>query len=355
MADLALPLTEEVAVPAPTQGGDTFPELVWAHWRWERDVHGRDGAVDPKVEAEYRAALAGFERRHGEIYEAYWSTRKASAVAVTVKRSSRPWCWLGRDPHLRFHHATDWVTKESPPIAGGIQECESLAIRVSEVLRGTSQRVAMQQILSVASHLLGFLDGTKDQAGAQAVAMAQKGELHEIEGYYERAGSNAGRIVYFWGMMTGILALVLLAPALLAPVFFDDISVREMRSLFVCYIAGALGALVSVLSRMNKGAAFSIDFEVGRPALRRLGSFRPVLGAVFGVLTYFVLAAGIVPLSFESGDLNADTKRFFYYGALAFVAGFSERWTKILLGTVERQIPGGGGEDDSNKRRQSMA
>lgn len=355
MADVALPLAEEVVVPAPTMAGDTFPELVWAHWTWERDVHGRR-AADPEVEAEYRAALAAFEREHGEIIEAYWSTRRASAVAVTIKRAPRPLCWLGKDAHMRFHRATDWVTKESPPIATAIQRCESLAIRVSEVLRGTSQQVAMQRIMSVASHLLGFLDGTKEPERARAVADSQREELREIERYYERAGSNAGRIVYFWGMMTGILALVVVAPALLALLFFDDITVRTLRPLFACYIAGALGALVSVMSRMNKGAgAFSIDFEVGRPTLRRLGSFRPVLGAVFGVVTYFVLEAGIIPLAFDGDKSEAEREQFFYYASLAFVAGFSERWTKILLGVVERQVPGGGEPASSGDRRKTMA
>ena len=352
MTDVAVPLAEEVAAPAPTEAGDTFPELVWAHWRWEREEHGR-GDADPEVEAKYRATLAAFERRHGEILEAYWSTRRASAVAVTVKRAPRPFCWLGRDPFIRFHRATDWVTKESPPIAAALQECETMAICVSEVLRGTSQRVAMQRILSVASHLLGFLDGTKEPEKAQAVALVQKGELKDIDRYYHRAGENAGRIVYFWGMMSGVLAVIVLTAAVIAPALSEDVKFSDLRSLITCYIAGALGALVSVMSRMNKGTSFAIDFEVGRPALRRLGSFRPVLGAVFGVVTYFVLEAGLIPLDFTS-----DREQFFYYGALAFVAGFSERWTKILLGVVERQIPGGGAAPEGSAngdRRKTMA
>jgi hypothetical protein len=139
-------------------------------------------------------------------------------------------------------------------------------------------------------------------------------------------------------MMTGVLAVLVLTAAVIAPALSDDIKFKDLRTLITCYIAGAVGALVSVMSRMSKGSSFAIDFEVGRPALRRLGSFRPVLGAVFGVVTYFVLEAGIIPLK-----LDSDREQFFYYGALAFVAGFSERWTKVLLGVVERQIPGGGG------------
>ena len=70
MTDVAVPLREqEVARPAPSQAGDTFPELVWAHWKWERQLHRRD-AVDPEIEARYRRTLAAFEAKHGEILDA---------------------------------------------------------------------------------------------------------------------------------------------------------------------------------------------------------------------------------------------------------------------------------------------
>ena len=346
MSDVAVTLEQDEVAATPSAIGDTFPELVWAHWKWERALHRHD-SVPPGVEKRYRETLKAFEDKHGEILDSYWSTRKASAVAVTIKRSPRPLCWLGKDPELRFHQATDWVTKESPPIADAIQRCDAVAIRVSEILRGTSERVAMQWIQSIASRLLGYLD-ERDAPDdrARAVAEAQRRELTQVERYYERAGNNAARLVYFWGMMTGVLVLVLLAPAMLALLFFDNIDEVELRPLFACYAAGALGALVSVMSRMTKGSAFRLDFDVGRPALRRLGSFRPFLGAVFGVVTYFVLEAGIIPL-----QLPNEREKFFYYGALAFVAGFSERWTRVLLGAVGRQIPGDSGDED---RRQTV-
>ena len=355
MTDVAVPhsLAEEAPLPA-ADVKISFPELVWAHFRWEQELHaGR--SVHPLTEARYRRALASFERKHGEILEAYWSTSCASAVAVTVKRAPRPFCWLGKDPQLRFFRATEWVTKEAPPIAEALQRCETLAIRVSEVLRGTGERVAMQWIFSVASHLLGFMDraeGRPETGEARAVAREQVGELSRVDAYYDRAGSNAGRLVYFAGMMVGVLALVVLAP-IVASIFllFDlyDGHTREIQTFFACYAAGAVGALVSVMSRMNSGEdKFAIDYEVGRNAIRRLGSFRPFLGAVFGVALYFTLSSGILQTQVPPDDAQA----FFYYGTLGFVAGFSERWTKVILGAAERTVPAGAdGKEEEEARR----
>jgi hypothetical protein len=346
MTDVAVPLAEEAPLPA-AEVEISFPELVWAHFRWEQELHaGR--TPHPLTEARYRAALASFERRHGELLGAYWSTTRASAVAVTVKRAPKPLCWLGKDPQLHFHRATDWVTKESPQIADVMHRCETLAIRVSEVLRGTGEFVAMQWLLAIASHLLGFIDradGVPSTAEARQLAREQLQELAKVEEYYDRAGGNAGRLVYFWGMMTGVVTLTVLAP-IVAAVFllFDlyDSHTHELQTFFACYAAGALGALVSVMSRMNAGSdKFSLDYEVGRNSLRRLGSFRPFLGAVFGVALYFTLSSGILQTEIPPDR----SKAFFYYGTLAFVAGFSERWTKVILGGAERTIPVGGGDD----------
>jgi hypothetical protein len=352
MTDVAVPLAEEAPRPV-AEVGASFPELVWAHFQWQQALHaGR--ALHPTLEARYRAALASFEHKHGKILDAYWSTTCASAVAVTVKRGPRPLCWLGRHPQLRFHRATDWVTKEAPVVADVLQRCETLAIRVSEVLRGTGERVAMQWILAVASHLLGLMDradGRPESGEARSVAQAQIAELAKIEGYYDRAGSNAGRLVYFWGMLIGVVALAVLAPVV-AAVFlllglYDDYE-GELQRFFACYAAGAIGAIVSVLSRMNAGEdKFSIDYEVGRNSIRRIGGCRPFLGAVFGVVLYFALSSGILQTEIPSDGSEA----FFYFGTLAFVAGFSERWTKVILGGAERMIPGAEGDDEEPPRR----
>ena len=81
---------------------------------------------------------------------------------------------------------------------------------------------------------------------------------------------------------------------------------------------------------------FDVDFEVGRPLLRRLGLYKPLVGSVFGVALYFLLASGLLLTKEPSSSSNA----IYFYGAIAFLAGFSERFTGVVFGDVERLISG---------------
>jgi hypothetical protein len=135
---------------------------------------------------------------------------------------------------------------------------------------------------------------------------------------------------------TGLAALGagVLTPIPLLLGFLDASDVQELIIPFVCYAAGAMGALVSALSRMGSGPGkFEIDFEVGRPLLRRLGVYRPFVGAVFGVAVYFLLASGLLVTQPPSED-----QAVFFYGIVAFFAGFSERFTNVIFGQAQRMI-----------------
>ena len=170
---------------------------------------------------------------------------------------------------------------------------------------------------------------------AELVARGRS-EIIEIEKYYDRAASNAARFVYFWGMLVGALvagAVGLLIASIAGGVF----GVLELNSLttrffFACYTAGALGAIVSVLTRMRSDR-FSLDYEVGRMPAFWLGTFRPFLGSVFGLVIYFALQSELLQL--QKPD---EGKAFFFFTLFAFVAGFSERLTHVILGDAERTV-----------------
>ena len=107
---------------------------------------------------------------------------------------------------------------------------------------------------------------------------------------------------------------------------------------------GAIGAFVSVLQRITSDKSkFTVHYDLGKRTLYMLGSYRPVLGAVFGVFTYFVLASGILQTTKPD-----DSKALYYYGSLAFVAGFSERFTQVLAKSVEGLVPAQGTTDESD-------
>jgi hypothetical protein len=316
----------------------SFPELVWAHFLWQQEVHER-GIVHGEAEREFRAALRGFERSHGKIQNAYWCTREGSGVALTAQR---PYGVLGTTlrltPIVKFHAATHWVTRDMPEVAGLLHRCEAMSVKFTELLRHGTQQIAMEWLLAISGHLLGFADQSTPSTEAQTKAMVEstKQELAQLEAYYQRAGDETGRIVYFWGMMIGIAALGVVALAgagLLYRIDALDWHAATTQNLFASYAMGSLGAVVSVLSRMTSGrqGQFYVDFEVGRPPIRRLACFRPFLGAVFALVLYFALLANLVQLGAENGQQEP----LEYYAVLSFFAGFSERWVRGVLAPVQ--------------------
>ena len=186
---------------------------------------------------------------------------------------------------------------------------------------------------AVAAHMAAHLTGEPTEA--ELVARGRS-EIIEIEKYYDRAALNAARFVYFWGMLVGALVagVIGLVIALLAGTAFGAIDLDSLttRFFFACYTAGALGAIVSVLTRMRNDR-FTLDYEVGRMPAFWLGTFRPFIGAVFGLFIYFALQSELLQLQEPE-----EAKAFFFFTLLAFVAGFSERLTHVILGSAERTV-----------------
>jgi hypothetical protein len=85
---------------------------------------------------------------------------------------------------------------------------------------------------------------------------------------------------------------------------------------------------------------FAVDFEVGRPLLRRLGLYKPLVGSVFGVALYFLLASGLLMTKPPQG------KVIYFYAITAFLAGFSERFTGVMFGGAERLLAGDQQDDE---------
>ena len=346
-SSLALRARSQARADVAPSDAVSFPELVWAHFQYQRELHDQKVMHGP-ADAEFRSQLDRFVAEQGPIINAYWCTTEASGVALTEKRGSRVLGFLWRQPaNIRFHSATDWATREAPELSHSMHATETLAIRVSEVLSGTAERIAMQWLLSVAGYLLSVVDteGRTNKHEATKAARRARTDLGKIESYYDRAGEKTGRLVYFWGMMIGVAVLAVLAVAgawvysLMGNFHLKD---EQTRMFFVCYGMGAVGAIISVLTRMtSKGGDAFIDYEVGRPSLRRVGSFRPVIGAVFAVVLYFALRSGLVQLSTTTGEAN----QVYFYATLAFVAGFSERKARVILGGATKML---GDSDDEH-------
>jgi hypothetical protein len=320
--------------PRPVEGerrrdsSVSFAELVWAHFERQKELYR--GERDGVWEQEYRRRLAVFKHQQGEVVDAWWCRHEASAVVLTEKclprRMSRLW---RREYRLRLHAATDWRAASVPEISTALHQCETMANKISEILRGSTERVALHWLFSIASGLLASVDTPPERAvdrrEIRKVVATHDQEMHGVNDYYRRAGENSARIVYFGGMVRG--AFLLAIPVGLGAILYDPgfgVASTEAQIL-LCTVMGAIGAIVSVMTRMaSSSSGFSLDFEVGRKPVRRLGSFRPFIGAVFALALFLALRSGLL-------DVPKELDNIYTYATVSFLAGFSERRAKVLL------------------------
>jgi len=354
---------ETTIAPEANGGHVSFSEVVRVHYRWAQHFHhGREAAKASKDELE--DALRQFEADQGKIVGAYWCMSQASAAALTEKDQPEPPHWhhirlpwrKKPEAELRLHRVTDWVTIEHLQIAELLHHCDTLAIKVEAVLHGVPRQVAMRWLMSVEENLLGFVERDRRarprgaagngappttierrqrQSYVDRFVARQRKELIQLEDYYDRAGQKHARQIYVTGMGVGALCLIPLAvgaAGLLAVFGVLDLGSDGVQRFFACFAAGALGAIVSVLSRMaGKRGGFIVDHEIGDAGIRRLGGYRPLIGAVFGVTLYFLARTSLL-------HLEPGLRTFPFFVVVAFLAGFSERWTQVVLGGAEKTV-----------------
>jgi hypothetical protein len=370
----------------PEAGSLLFPDLVWAHYVWQsrarphrfrtvrvvtkgrmrrillwtRRNHppsSQNGAIPTPADArrsaselkqDYEAALASFQDAEGEIVRAYWCSSEASAVVLTEKTRFTwlPWRRVGS---FELHRATDWVTDEAPRIADLLHSGDTLTIRINRVLNAIPRRIAMEWVFSEQSYLLGFVERTGRHPSPEELESAvrrHQDEIDRLERYYDRAASKTARIWYFGGMLcglVGVIALGALIPFALTPFGDIDLASTSMRRFYACFVAGAIGSMVSVMTRMRDEDRISLDYEVGELLIVLLGGFRPLLGAIFGVVAYFAIEGGVIGLTAPTGH-----PAFFYYALFAFLAGFSERFAHVILGKADLAVAKSGSASEAS-------
>jgi hypothetical protein len=323
----------------------TFSDLVLAHYFRQTSLYqaaqigatSEDAELARAADAAYRNRLKIFQREHGQIIRAYWCTYEISGVAITEERIPGPWWRLRRiERRERLHAATDWATRDSPELAHQLHKIDNLSVRADEILRGTAENIAMQLLACAASHVLSYVDRQggppRDPVTIRKIVGRSNEELAEVRHQYQRAGENATRIVYAGGMLRGAILLAVLAGIAglilwAAGAFNQDAATTW--TILATLAAGGIGAAVSVLLRMAKGS-FSQDYELGRKVNRRLAMARPFVGAAFAVMIFLLLKSGLV----DVGALSAKDQTIYFYAAVGFLAGFSERWAQVIIGGV---------------------
>ena len=99
---------------------------------------------------------------------------------------------------------------------------------------------------------------------------------------------------------------------------------------------GALGSTISVIVRAN---TFIQQAQENDNDLFLTGFFRPFVGMSFAIFCVALVEAGIFSGIFDL-KTREDTDRTYFYVAIAFVAGFSERLVRDVVIKTEDTLAG---------------
>jgi hypothetical protein len=329
--------------PAP-EARVTFADLARAHY--EREAAAAQGGETARHAREhYARTRRAFERCAGRLVEEYWCATVASGAALTVQR---PW-FAPMLKKLRFHRASDWATPSQHRIASAIHDVDELAVKVSEVLLGTGQRICMGLLFRSAGNLLSLVDETSRHADDRQTAELLRHEsakVEETKTYYEETARRQAQLVYVLGMALAVVVFGLANAGILwlfswqtdatwgvgGAQVGDEVS---LGLLMVASTAGSLGAVVSVVQRVSSNR-FALDFDVGRGVLLFLGAFRPFLGSISAIAVYLAFVSGLAGVLKVPED---ETAAFYFFAVVSFLAGFSERWAKDVLLGVTKEAP----------------
>ncbi len=313
------PVRHVPAQPRTFARNPSFSELVHAHHAWWQGRQG--GAAERTAETAYDSIHAAFEKAQGEIVRAYWCSDIPSAVALTERKRLNGHV----TSTFRFHRESDWATKNAPDVATELHRCDALAVKAKAVLTGVRQQICLELVVSCASNLLSLVDKRARSGDDESTAEAlnrERAAIAKVESYYCEAANGQAQLIYFGGIATVTLVIAAVATIWLSITWAAPVA---------ALVAGALGAVVSVIQRINSGV-FELEYDVGGPYTFFLGGLRPLLGGVFAMAITFAISGGLVHLPVDP-QAHTDTRRFALL-VLAFLAGFSERWAQDTLTSI---------------------
>ena len=182
---------------------------------------------------------------------------------------------------------------------------------------------------------------TTDPKANEEMLEHERAAIERTEAYYKGAANGQAQIVYFAGM-----ALVVARARRSSP---RSGSRSTWAAPVAALVAGAIGALVSVVQRINSGQ-FDLDYDVGRPYALFLGGLRPLIGGAFAMVITFAFTGGLLHLPVAENETKPDRRLALL--VISFLAGFSERWAQD---TLVAAVPGIGKPQAAARRSCSGA
>jgi hypothetical protein len=292
----------------------------------------------------YGRALRAFVGANGAITTTYrWPSLRAS-LAKTEKPRHRLASKFGAAPLVTLHLITGPLDPEVAELVGPVTV---LARRAELLLRSADRKILIDDLVDLLSLLLGNASTNVGGRLADAQRDHLEGRLSLLEEQYEWAARRSAQLTYFFSMLGGLLPLVFVAAITGLLLWAADVSGFRFSTYISTFVAGGLGAIVSVMTRMSS-AEFNLAPELGRPWLRLLGMIRPFVGGIFGVLSYFALTSDLLAIRLVRGP-----QEFYALCVIAFVFGFSERLAPDMLTATQQRLLGRDGTSSSASESRS--
>lgn len=274
------------------------------------------------------AQLRGtYEAAQGKIVEEYYAVNCQAALLLVAKEPDGGAKEVVYKLRLYYDHADS-----TPEFDDVFRSARRVERKYSVLLGGQSQEILVQGLYTAAAALLGVLDAMagseqKRERVAAAVLSARK-EIRQIEQNARDAALDRALIRYLGGLAVGAVA----ATGAVAAVAFLPAKTEIVAQLIICVVAGAIGAIVSVMTRTANREKVRVSLDQGWLVIILSGCFRLIIGAVFGAAMLVLVRAGLLPLAVPgSGE-----QMTLFFAGLAFLAGFSERRAQD---TIVRTLP----------------
>lgn len=219
------------------------------------------------------------------------------------------------------------------------------------LLRKETLAAYNQLAYSAATKILSVMEYQKDSGAnvthaelSDRIKVAES-TVRDAEEFATRTSQTIARSVYSKGLLAGIGLLAVMSLTLNSLVStLDWLSPVDAHFVFYSILTGGVGAAVSFLARAG---SMKFDYEVGRGQLSFFGLFRPLVGGIFG----FILAALIRSKVVNFVTIPDPGQALYYYAAVAFLGGFSERLVPGILQSVERRFNSSGSKAAGSKKQ----
>lgn len=246
-----------------------------------------------------------------------------------------------------------------------LTSCDGLYWEAIDHVRGSERATFVERLYAVTTDVLALLDARcrpPDQFAPGAPAVTQqpspaaeperqiagsdaarsdalealRRKLADVKAFYMQAAPKRARLTYLAGVAYGVVGTGCLAGLLFLLLWFTNVFSADVRVQLLCaFAAGGLGAVLSVLQRVNS-ERLQPNYEAGRRELHILGMVRPLIGALGAVAVYALLVGGILDFALPE---TAVTEVFYYVG-IGFISGFSERFAPDTLLRTASQLGG---------------